>query len=118
LASIAVPAPAGPLLEIAMDLRVLTFATILAVTTGLACGLSPALSARRTNLVAALNMEGRQVAGGRLLGRKLLVVAQIAVSFTLLVGAGLFARTLVNLRNLDFGFETVHLLLLSRWTRR
>jgi predicted permease len=113
LASIAVPASAGPSLDIAMDLPVLAFATILSVATGLACGLSPALSARRTNLVAALSMEGRQVAGGRMLGRKLLVVAQIAVSFTLLVGAGLFARTLVNLRSLDFGFETEHLLLLT-----
>jgi predicted permease len=113
LASIAVPAAAGPSLEIAMDLRVLAFATILSVVTGLACGLSPARSVRRTNLVAALSAEARQVPGGRLLGRKLLVVAQIAVSFTLLVGAGLFAQTLANLRKLDFGFETENLLLLS-----
>ncbi len=113
LASIAVPASAGPVLDIAMDLRVLAFATILSVVTGLVCGLSPALSVRRNNLLAALNMEGRQVVGGRLLGRKLLVAAQIAVAFTLLVGAGLFARTLANLRNLDFGFETEHLVLLT-----
>jgi predicted permease len=113
LASIAVPASAGPVLDIAMDLRVLGFATILSVVTGLVCGLSPALSVRHNNLVAALSTEGRQVAGGRLLGRQLLVGAQIAVAFTLLVGAGLFTRTLGNLRNLDFGFETEHLLLLT-----
>lgn len=85
LASIALPAPEGPGLDIAMDLRVLAFATALSAATGLVCGLSPALSARRTKLVAALSTEGRQVAGGRLLGRKLLVAAQIAVSFTLLL---------------------------------
>jgi predicted permease len=113
LANIALPTPAGPVLDIAMDLRVLGFATALSVGTGLVCGLSAALSGRRTNLVAALSTEGRQIAGGRLLGRKLLVAAQIAVSFTLLVGAGLFTRTLANLRYLDFGFETEHLLLLT-----
>jgi predicted permease len=113
LAGIALPATARPLLNITMDLRVLAFATILSVATGLACGLSPALSARRTNLVAGLNMDTRQAAGGRMLGRKLLVVAQIAVSFTLLVGGGLFTRTLVNLRHVDLGFDTDHLLLFT-----
>jgi len=112
LASIALPPPAGLRLEVPMDMRVLAFATTLSVATGLVCGLSSALSTRRTNLVAALSNEGRPVTAGRLLGRKLVVAAQIALSFTLLVGAGLFARTLANLRDLDFGFDTGHLLLL------
>src|SRR5262249_15890277 len=66
--------------------------------------------AQHADLARALSSEGRSVAGGRLFGRKLLVAAQIALSFALLTGAGLFARTLINLRGLDFGFDTEHLL--------
>ena len=95
-----------------MDMRVLMFGLALSIVTGLVCGLSPALSARRTDLVAALNVEGRGFTGGRLAGRKLLVTAQIALSFVLLAGAGLFARTLANLRDIDFGFDDSHLLML------
>jgi predicted permease len=113
LAGMAMPAPAGLLLEIALDLRVLAFATALSVATGLACGVSPAWSAQRTNLVVGLMTDSRQSVGGRILGRQLLVAAQIAVSFTLLVGAGLFARTLANLRNADLGFDIEHLLLFT-----
>jgi predicted permease len=112
LASIAVPSPTGPALAVTMDMRVLMFGLSLSIVTGLVCGLSPALSARRTNLVAALNVEGRSVTGRRLVGRRMLVAAQIALSFVLLCGAGLFTRTLANLRDLDFGFDNSHLLTL------
>jgi predicted permease len=112
LARIAVPTVGGPVLEIGTDLRVLGFATMLSIITGLVCGLAPILLTPRRNLIAALSTEGRHVAAGRLRGRKLLVAAQIAVSFTLVVGAGVFARTLANLRDLDFGFNTEELLLL------
>ncbi|HEX7798636.1 MAG TPA: ABC transporter permease [Vicinamibacterales bacterium] len=110
LASVAIPAAATSLLGITLDWRVLAFALALSVLAGFVSGIAPAFTAGHTNLASALSTEGRTVAGGRLFGRKLLVGAQIAVSFALLTGAGLFARTLVNLRGLDFGFETEHLL--------
>ena len=94
----------------ALDLNVLAFALVLSVLAGFVCGIWPAVTAQRTDLAETLQSEGRTVAGGRLLGRKLLVAAQIALSFTLLAGAGLFARTLFNLRGVDFGFEAGHLL--------
>jgi predicted permease len=110
-ASLALPSPTGPALEVTMDMRVLMFGLALSIVTGLVCGLSPALSARRADLAAALRVEGRGFTGSRLTGRKLLVAAQIALSFVLLAGAGLFARTLVNLRDLDVGFDDEHLLM-------
>jgi predicted permease len=110
LAGVAIPATATPLLGITLDWRVLGFALALSVVAGFVSGIAPAFTAGHTNLASALSTEGRTVAAGRLFGRKLLVGAQIAVSFALLTGAGLFARTLVNLRGLDFGFETQHLL--------
>ena len=110
LTSTAVASAAGSLVDVTMDRRVLAFAMILSIATGFVCGLLPALSAGRTSLVTALGLEGRHVTGRRLFGRKLLVATQIALSFMLLAGAGLFARTLLNLRNMDFGFETEHLL--------
>lgn len=109
LAAIAVPADRSSL-GVALDLNVLAFALVLSALAGFVCGIWPAVTAQRTDLAEALQSEGRAVTGSRLLGRKLLVAAQIALSFTLLAGAGLFARTLFNLRGLDFGFETAHLL--------
>jgi predicted permease len=111
-ASVVLPSPTGPALEVTMDTRVLMFGLALSIVTGLVCGLSPGLSARRTDLVAALSVEGRGFTGSRLFGRKALVAGQIALSFVLLAGAGLFARTLVNLREIDFGFDNSHLLML------
>jgi predicted permease len=109
LATMAAPAN-GSSLGVALDLNVLAFALVLSVLAGFVCGIWPAITAQRTDLVESLQSDGRSVAGGRLLGRKLLVAAQIALSFTLLAGAGLFARTLFNLRGVDFGFEGGHLL--------
>jgi len=110
LARMAVPAAAGSVLGVTLDWRVLIFALTLSILAGFVSGIWPAVTARHTSLASALSTEGRTIASGRLLGRKLLVGAQIALSFALLTGAGLFARTLVNLRGLDFGFETDHLL--------
>jgi len=109
LATIAVPAN-GASLGVALDLNVLAFALLLSVLAGFVCGVWPAVTAQRTDLVEILQCDGRTVIGSRLLGRKLLIAAQIALSFTLLAGAGLFARTLYNLRGLDFGFEAGPLL--------
>jgi len=110
LVSLAVPAAAAPLLEVTLDMKVIVVAVALSVIGGLVCGIWPSFTAQHTNPALSLSTEGRTVAGGRHFGRRLLVAAQVALSFALLTGAGLFGRTLVNLQDLDFGFDTDHLL--------
>jgi predicted permease len=97
------------------DLRVLTFNFGMAIAAGLLFGLAPALRAARPNLAVTLKDQAGSVTGGfgQLRFRKLLVVAQVAISLLLLVGAGLFARSLYNLKNLDLGFHTENLMTFS-----
>jgi predicted permease len=93
-------------LSAAPDLRVGLFTLALAVLAGIGFGLVPALRATQSDLTPALKSEAAAVVGGggfRL--RKGLVVAQVALSLLLLVGAGLFTRSLMNLRALDPGFQ-------------
>jgi predicted permease len=102
--------PAGnmPLmLRAAPDLRVLAFTAALAVATGLLFGLAPALQALRFDLWPTLKDVVGAVtgAGGSVRLRKALVMAQVAFSFLLLAGAGLFVRTLANLRDARSGFR-------------
>ncbi len=89
------------------DLRIGAFSLGLAVLTGIGFGLVPALRASRSDLAPALKNEATAVVGGgghfRL--RKGLVIAQVALSLLLLIGAGLFTRSLMNLRALDPGFK-------------
>ena len=89
------------------DLRLGLFAFVLATLTGLACGLVPALQATRLPIVSTLRNEATAVVGGTSGSRfrRSLVVAQVALSLLLLVGAGLFTRSLSNLRALDPGFR-------------
>lgn len=94
-----------------LDARVVLFALALSVLTAVVVGLAPALQSTRPSLTAALREEGAVVsAAGPLRFRKGLVVAQVALSALLLVGAGLFTRSLSNLRALDPGFRTDGLL--------
>jgi predicted permease len=94
-------------LTAAPDGRVGLFTLGLCVLTGVGFGLLPALRASRTDVAPALKSEAAAVVGGggpfRL--RRGLVVAQVALSLLLLIGAGLFARSLANLRALDPGFR-------------
>ena len=97
------------------DLRVLAFTVGISVFTGVLFGLAPALRGTRLSLTPALK-EG--VSRVRWRGRRLrlglgktLVVAQVAMSLLLLMGAGLFVRTLVNLQTQNLGFERGNLLL-------
>jgi predicted permease len=103
------PGPTGqaPLL----DWRVLAF--VLAVTglTGIVFGIAPALGATGGDMSAALKQSSRSVVGSRSILSKSLLVAQVAISLVLLVGAGLFLRTLENLRHVDVGFNPRNLLL-------
>jgi predicted permease len=99
-------------LNLTPDARVLLFSMAVAVCTGIAFGLAPALQSSRIVPVQALK-NGSTVLGGtgaRWSLRQTLVALQVALSLMLLVGAGLFARTLRNFTNLDPGFDRDHIL--------
>jgi putative ABC transport system permease protein len=93
-------------LDVAPDARVLGFTLATSVLTGLIFGLTPAWQATRINLTASLkDQTGASASRSRLALNKLLVVTQVALSVFLLIGAGLFVRSLRNLRSLDTGFN-------------
>ena len=106
---VSITLPASVAVDTNPDLPLLLFTTGVSAGTALLCGLAPGLSAGSTRLTDALRSETRSVAGGRVRGRSILVTAQVALSLGLLVGAGLFVRTLVNLRTMGFGFDTQNL---------
>ena len=97
------------------DARVVLFTLLLAIVTALLFGIGPALSATRPAVVTALKDEAGSVVGGgkQARARRVLVVAQVALSMLLLSGAGLFARSLFNLRSVDPGFPVEGLLTFS-----
>ena len=99
------------LLSASPDLRVFVFTLALAFATGIVFGLLPAIRASRPDPWATLKDTAGAVAGGggSLFLRKGLVVAQVALSFLLLVGAGLFVRSLQNLKATDTGVEVENL---------
>ncbi len=97
--------------EIVVSGPVLLFTLAVSLLAGIGLGLIPALSPRRS-LVSALQ-DGRDPAAsapGRLKMRNLLIVAQVAISFVLLAGAGLMLRTLWRLRQIDPGFNSERVL--------
>jgi predicted permease len=93
---IAVLYPSDVPLDLGVDLTVLGYAALLSVASGLAVGLVPALQASRPNLVPALKEEATATRQGRprLLG--LLIVVQVALSFVLITGTGLLARSVAH----------------------
>ncbi|MCX6952011.1 MAG: ABC transporter permease [Verrucomicrobia bacterium] len=99
-------------LDTSLDWRVLGFTSAIALATGIVFGLAPALRATRLNLTAEFQGGARTLgAGSRSALAKSLMVVQVALSLVLLVGAGLFVRTLRNLQNVDVGFNREQLLL-------
>ena len=100
------PGTGGEALSTTPDARVLGFVALVSLATALVFGLVPAIQAARPGLADSLKEGERTVAMGHGRLRKGLVVAQVALSVLLLVAAGLFARTLWNLRSLDPGFES------------
>jgi predicted permease len=105
-------------LSVTPDPRVLGFTAAVSVLTGILFGLSPALRSTRVDLTPALKESAgtlpRVTQGKRRLHLglgKTLVVTQVALSVLLLVGAGLFVRTLTNLENVNMGFNQRNLLL-------
>ncbi len=107
----------GPLslsIDTRPDMRVLAFTLVVSVLTAFVFGLAPALRAGRIDPLPALKSTGGQAQGaGRVRLRRVLVVTQIAVSLVLLVAAGLFARSLIQLQRIDVGFNPESVLLLE-----
>jgi putative ABC transport system permease protein len=96
-----------------MNPRVIIYTVAVSVVTGLIFGLAPALQASKTNLTESLKDGGRGSAGGaRNRMRSALVVAEIALSLVLLVGASLFIRSFLNLQDARAGVDTAPLMTL------
>ncbi len=99
-------------LQLTPDLKILGFTLMFSIGTGILFGLFPAWRSSRVDVVTALKDQGSTVMG-RQSGQfwnKALMVTQIALSFCLLIGAGLFVRTVHKLRTLDVGFDRENLL--------
>ena len=102
----------APSMEIQFDWRVFGFAFFITLLTGILFGLAPALHSIYTEANAGLKESGRMSTGRtRALAGKSLIVLQVALSLLLLVGAGLFVRTLVNLKTTALGMNPERLLL-------
>ncbi len=96
---------------IALDWRVMAYTLGISVFTAVVVGLTPAWQTTRFDLIPALKQEGTgfNLRASRFPLRGMLVVGQIALSLVLLLGAGLFTRTLLSVAQLDPGFETKNL---------
>jgi putative ABC transport system permease protein len=91
------------------DLRILLFNFSLALLVSLIFSLAPAAQFWRPNLAPALKQQAMTAGSGPLRFRRISVAVQIGLSILVLVGAGLFVRTLHNLKSLNVGFTTDHL---------
>jgi putative ABC transport system permease protein len=98
--------------EIGLDWQVVLFAIILAMLTGVVCGLAPAFAALRTGVNETLKEGGRTgtPGGGHARLRSTLVVGEIAVALTLLVASGLLLRSFEKMRAVNLGFRPDHVL--------
>src|SRR5262249_45565026 len=96
--------------EIGVDARILFFVALLSMASGIVFGLAPALMLARTNLVDTLKSRGQQKGSPRSRSQALVVVTEISMCFVLLVGAGLLARSLMQLNAVDTGFKPANLL--------
>lgn len=103
----------GFTLQVEIDWRVLAFTFAVTLTTGILFGLVPAIAATRVNYTPALK-EARIISpgrGGRVIGlSQMLVIAQIALSLLLVLGAAIFVRTLANLHAVEIGFNQQNIL--------
>ncbi|HEY3741296.1 MAG TPA: ABC transporter permease [Bryobacteraceae bacterium] len=96
-----------------LDNRVLLFTMAISILTGVAFGLAPAIRATRMDLNRTLAAGGRGSTGAasRVRVGRILVVAQVALSLVLVLGAALFVRTLHNLLTENLGYDREHLLM-------
>jgi len=105
---IQMPADEAALVDPHLSPMVLAFTSLVALGTGVLFGLYPAWYATRTDLVSSLKSGTGQAAGSRsaVRFRSGLVTAQIALSMTMLVAAGLFIKSLANISRVDLGLRT------------
>jgi len=98
--------------DVSMDSRVLLFALILSVFTGILFGLAPALQATRPDLAGSMKEGGRGSSGGRVRQRVRggLVVTEVALAFVLLSGAGLLIRSFFAMQHVDPGFDSTNVI--------
>ncbi len=109
------PPPQTFTLDLPLDARALGFTLLLAVVTGVGFGLIPALQASKPDVIPSLKDESGSEGGRRRWFnlRNALVVAQVALSLVLLLGAGLFIRSLQRARSFDLGFKPDNVLTFS-----
>ena len=106
-------------LNVSLDWRVMLFTAALASGTALLFGIVPAMRSTRVSPNDAIKEQGRSIVGESRFGfGSLLVVAQVALSLVLIVGAGLFMRTFSSLSNVRLGFEPDPLLIVSANAKR
>lgn len=100
------------ILDAGVDSKVLLFTFIASVLTGILFGLAPAFRVTRIELASAMKDSAANISAARDKHRlgKSLIVAQVAASLVLMIGAGLFVRTLINFENRNFGFDQQNLL--------
>ena len=110
----------GDSFSVSPDLRVLGFAATVSILTGIGFGLLPAMRATRTNLTPQLKASGSGFGGSLLVAAsprwrlgKGLVISQIGLCLTLLLGAGLLLQSLAKLSKVDVGFEREKVLLMG-----
>jgi predicted permease len=108
LESLPLPVDQSLMLELTPDPRVLAFAAVLSIVTGIIFGLAPALRGTSADVATRLREDSAASAGGKRRAGNTLIVAQLALALTLLVTAGLFARSLVAGSSVDPGFEVAH----------
>ena len=111
----AAPLGTAQLADVRLDTTVLAFTAVLALLTGVVLGVAPALAASRPDLLKGLKSSGTAtgMAAPRRRLREALVVLELATALLLLTGAGLLARSLLNLWSVDLGFRADHLVVAS-----
>jgi putative ABC transport system permease protein len=92
-----------------LDIRLLAFNFVIALVVSVLFSLAPAIQLLRPDIVNSLKQQSATANGGTLSFRRLIVSLQVGLSVLLLVGSGLFVRTMQNLRRVDTGFNTSHL---------
>jgi macrolide transport system ATP-binding/permease protein len=103
------PVPYNLGLDFHPDTRALLYTLFISLLTGAILGLAPATHALRTEIVAVVKGSGGAAGSGRRFrGRKLLVIAQTAVSLMLLASTGLFVKSLIKTQSADPGFDLEH----------
>ena len=105
---ISLPIDTPFILDLSLDARVLAFALIVSLATGIVSGLATALQAARADIDARLRSDSAGAGSRRSTAQTVLIAGQMALSFLLLVAAGLFLRALDRGHRVDLGFETAN----------